>query len=129
MWVKLHNVPMVAFSSGGLSVIATKLGKPIMLNSYMSSMCMECGGRGSFACALIELDATYGLKDKLVVVIPKLEGSCYTIKTIRVEFEWKPPRCDECKIFGHSCDNCLKQPLTSKAQSKDAKDGKEGGAG
>ncbi|GJU12878.1 zinc knuckle CX2CX4HX4C containing protein [Tanacetum coccineum] len=56
--VKLHNVLMVAFTSDGLSIIATKLGNPIMLNSYTSSMCMESWGPGSFARAMIELDAT-----------------------------------------------------------------------
>ncbi|GKE34934.1 hypothetical protein Tco_1454256 [Tanacetum coccineum] len=60
----------------------TKLGKPIMLDSYTSSMCMESWGRGSFARALIELDATCGLKDKLVVAIPKSGGLDYMMETI-----------------------------------------------
>ncbi|GJW44240.1 reverse transcriptase domain-containing protein [Tanacetum coccineum] len=50
--------------------------------SYTSSMCMESWGRGSFARALIELDATCGLKDKLVVAIPKSGGSAYMMETI-----------------------------------------------
>ncbi|GJT60627.1 hypothetical protein Tco_1004160 [Tanacetum coccineum] len=54
---------------------ATKLGKNIMLDSYTGFMCMEFWGRGSFAHALIELDATCGLKDKPVVVIPKFEAN------------------------------------------------------
>ncbi|GKA27667.1 zinc knuckle CX2CX4HX4C containing protein [Tanacetum coccineum] len=75
VWVKLHNVLMVAFTSDRLSMIATKLGNPIMLDSYTSSICMESWGHGSFARVLIELDATCGLKDMLVVAIPKMEGS------------------------------------------------------
>ncbi|PWA67085.1 zinc knuckle CX2CX4HX4C [Artemisia annua] len=60
-------------------------------------------------------------KTRLFVDIPKLEGSGYIMENIRVEYEWKPPRCrcDECKIFNHSCDNCPKQLSSSKAQSKD----------
>jgi len=23
--------------------------------------------------------------------------------TIEVEYEWKPPRCNQCKVFGYSC--------------------------
>ncbi|GJW32487.1 hypothetical protein Tco_0052519 [Tanacetum coccineum] len=61
---------MVAFTSNGLSMIPTKLGNPNMLDSYTSYICMESWGRGSFAYALIELYATCGLKDMLVVVIP-----------------------------------------------------------
>ncbi|GJX69155.1 beta-caryophyllene synthase [Tanacetum coccineum] len=41
VWVKLHGVPVTAFSDNGLSVIATKLGTPLMLDSYTSDMCMQ----------------------------------------------------------------------------------------
>ncbi|GJY15885.1 retrovirus-related pol polyprotein from transposon TNT 1-94 [Tanacetum coccineum] len=41
VWVKLHGVPVTAFSEDGLSVIATKLGTPLMLDSYTSDMCMQ----------------------------------------------------------------------------------------
>ncbi|GJX91382.1 hypothetical protein Tco_0344708 [Tanacetum coccineum] len=50
--------------------------------------------------------------------IPKLEGLGYIMEIVRVEYEWKPPRCDECKIFGHSCNNCPKKPSTSDTQPK-----------
>nr|GEW18076.1 hypothetical protein [Tanacetum cinerariifolium] len=39
VWVKLHGVPVTAFSEDGLSAIATKLGTPLMLDSYTSDMC------------------------------------------------------------------------------------------
>nr|GEZ01869.1 hypothetical protein [Tanacetum cinerariifolium] len=80
-------------------------------------MCTESWGHGSFAHALIELEATVGLKDKLVVVILKLEGSKCTMETIYVEYEWKHPRCDECNIV-HLCDNCPKKPSTSNTPPK-----------
>nr|GEU34753.1 zinc knuckle CX2CX4HX4C [Tanacetum cinerariifolium] len=54
----------------------------------------------------------------LVVSILKFKGSGYTTETIRVEYEWKPPRCDECKIFGHLCNNCPKKHSTSHTQLK-----------
>ncbi|GKF87422.1 zinc knuckle CX2CX4HX4C containing protein, partial [Tanacetum coccineum] len=34
VWIKLHNVPIVAFSEVELSLITTKLGCPIMLDAY-----------------------------------------------------------------------------------------------
>ncbi|GJW40423.1 putative reverse transcriptase domain-containing protein [Tanacetum coccineum] len=34
VWVKLYGVPVMAFSEDGLSAIATKLGTPLMLDSY-----------------------------------------------------------------------------------------------
>nr|GEW28334.1 hypothetical protein [Tanacetum cinerariifolium] len=30
----------------------------------------------------------------------------------RVEYEWRPPRCDECKIFGHVHDECPKKVVS-----------------
>ncbi|GKC32759.1 zinc knuckle CX2CX4HX4C containing protein [Tanacetum coccineum] len=32
--------------------------------------------------------------------------SGFTIETVNIEYEWKPPRCDLCKIFFHVHDNC-----------------------
>nr|GEX15404.1 hypothetical protein [Tanacetum cinerariifolium] len=79
VWVKLHGVPVTAFSEDGLSVIATKLGNPLMLDSYTSDMCMQSWGReGHHAC------------------------------NVRVEYEWKPPRCSFCKVFGHMHEECSK---------------------
>nr|GEV65849.1 hypothetical protein [Tanacetum cinerariifolium] len=46
VWVKLHGVPVTAFSEDGLSVIATKLGTPLMLDSCTSDMCMQSWGAG-----------------------------------------------------------------------------------
>nr|GEY87459.1 zinc finger, CCHC-type [Tanacetum cinerariifolium] len=42
-WVKLHDVPLTAFSEDGLSAIATKLSMLLMLDSYTSNMCMNHG--------------------------------------------------------------------------------------
>ncbi|GJZ45849.1 copia protein [Tanacetum coccineum] len=41
-WVKLHGVPITAFSDNGLSAIATKLGTLLMLDSYTSDILMCC---------------------------------------------------------------------------------------
>ncbi|GJS70552.1 reverse transcriptase domain-containing protein [Tanacetum coccineum] len=38
LWVKLHHVPIVAYSEVGLSLIATQLGRPIMMDSYIKGI-------------------------------------------------------------------------------------------
>ncbi|GKG02637.1 putative reverse transcriptase domain-containing protein, partial [Tanacetum coccineum] len=55
VWVKLHGVPVTAFSEDGLSVIATKLGTPLMLDSYTSDMYMQSWSRSSYARVMVEL--------------------------------------------------------------------------
>nr|GEY56084.1 hypothetical protein [Tanacetum cinerariifolium] len=42
-----------------------------------------------------QIESYYG------VPLIKDEDSCFSIEMVRIEYEWKPPRCDLCKIFGH----------------------------
>ena len=51
VWVKMHDVPLAAYTSDGLSMIATKIGKP--LDSYTSTMCLDSWRPSSYARALI----------------------------------------------------------------------------
>ncbi|GKD73562.1 zinc knuckle CX2CX4HX4C containing protein [Tanacetum coccineum] len=86
VWVKFHDVPLVAYTSDGLSLIAIKIGTPMMVDSYTNSI------------------------DNLVMVVTKFEEPGYIKETIHVEYEWKPPCCSTCLIFGHSVDDCPNAP-------------------
>ncbi|GKD18059.1 zinc knuckle CX2CX4HX4C containing protein [Tanacetum coccineum] len=104
---KLSSMSYV-FSEDGLSIIASQIGKPIMFDSYTSSMCIESRGRSSFAQCLIEINTDDVLKESLTMGVPLIKGSGFTIETVSIEYKWKPPRCDLCKIFGHVHDHCPK---------------------
>ncbi|GJY19329.1 stigma-specific STIG1 family protein [Tanacetum coccineum] len=78
VWVNLHGVPMTAFSKDGLSAIATKLGTPLMLDSYTSDMCNQSWGRSSYARAMIEVRADVELKDTILADMPKLTGEGFS---------------------------------------------------
>ncbi|GJZ02824.1 reverse transcriptase domain-containing protein [Tanacetum coccineum] len=104
IWVKLHKVPLVAYSEDGLSLIATQIGKPLMLDAYTRSMCGEAWGRINF-----EVSSESDLKKVVTMTVPNDDETDYTREVIiSVEYEWKPPRCADCKIFGHSSDKCPK---------------------
>nr|GEU57502.1 hypothetical protein [Tanacetum cinerariifolium] len=107
VWVKLHGVPVTTFSDNGLSAIVTKLGTPLMLDSYTSDMCMQSWGRSSYARIMIELQGDVELKYNIVVAMPSIKGGYYTCN-IHVEYEWKPSRCACCKVFGHVHKECPK---------------------
>ncbi|GJU20997.1 retrotransposon protein, putative, ty1-copia subclass [Tanacetum coccineum] len=115
--VKLHGVPVTTFSEDGLSVIATKLGITLMLVSYTSDMCMQSWGRSSYARAMIELRADVELKDNIVVVMPKITEEGHYTCNIRVEYEWKPPRCASCKVFGHIHEECQKNTCADETKN------------
>ncbi|GJS90997.1 zinc knuckle CX2CX4HX4C containing protein, partial [Tanacetum coccineum] len=88
IWVKFHDVPIVAFTDNGLSMIAT---------------------------FLIKLTSEKCLKDSLVMAILILNGSGHTMHTIQVEYEWHPLRCEHCKIFGHTNEQCPKNVISKPA--------------
>ncbi|GKE45948.1 retrotransposon protein, putative, ty1-copia subclass, partial [Tanacetum coccineum] len=103
VWVKLHGVPVTAFNEDGLSAIVTKLGTPLMLDSYTSDMCRQSWGReGHYIC------------------------------NVRVEHEWKPPRCMSCKVFGHIHEECPKntgveyRPIPKKPTASSSSNKKKG---
>nr|GEV32544.1 retrovirus-related Pol polyprotein from transposon TNT 1-94 [Tanacetum cinerariifolium] len=83
--------------------------KTIMLDSYNTSMCIESWGRISFSRCLSEINAEDVLKESLTMGVPLIEGTGFTIETVTIEYGWKPPRCDLCKIFGHFQDHCPKK--------------------
>ncbi|GJW12234.1 putative receptor-like protein kinase [Tanacetum coccineum] len=87
MGLDTELVLMTAFSEDGLSVIATKLDTPLMLDTYTSTsdMCMQSWGRSSYARVIIEIRADVKLKDTIVVAMAKLFGEGFYMCTIRVE--------------------------------------------
>ncbi|GJT21350.1 reverse transcriptase domain, reverse transcriptase zinc-binding domain protein [Tanacetum coccineum] len=64
-------------TSDGLSEIASKIGNPMMLDSFTSTMCNESWGRNSFASAMIEISSDLESKKcRWFVAIPNLEDQC-----------------------------------------------------
>nr|GEW21369.1 hypothetical protein [Tanacetum cinerariifolium] len=90
VWVKLHGVPVTAFNDDDLSAITTKLGTPLMLDSY-TSIC---------ACNLGYNSANH-----------------HYICNVRVEYEWKPPRCASCKALGHIHEECPKNTCVAEKKT------------
>ncbi|GKC75164.1 putative reverse transcriptase domain-containing protein [Tanacetum coccineum] len=89
VWFKLHGVPVTAFSKDGLSAIATKLGTPLILDSYTSDMCIQSWGRSSYARVMIELRADVELIDFIAVY-----GSCHAGHPSPRETKMPDPRCE-----------------------------------
>ncbi|XP_021985819.1 uncharacterized protein LOC110882016 [Helianthus annuus] len=109
LWVKIHEVPLAAYTEDGLSMIATAIGNPIALDTYTTSMCLDSWGRSSFARALVEISADKEFKEEIVIAVPVLEGDGFVKEKMYVEYEWSPHRCSFCKVFGHHDGDCPKQ--------------------
>ncbi|GJV44868.1 zinc knuckle CX2CX4HX4C containing protein [Tanacetum coccineum] len=108
VWVKINDVPLQVFLEDGISLIASQIGKPIILDSYTSAMCIDSWGWSSFARCLIKVKADDVLKESLTMGVPLIDDLGFSEKTVRIEYEWEQPCCDTCKIFGHVHDQCPK---------------------
>nr|GFA22267.1 hypothetical protein [Tanacetum cinerariifolium] len=73
VWVKCYD--MVAYTLDRLSLIASKISTPLMLDSYTCFMCLESWSRSSYARILIEIDARNDFCDIMVIVVPWVK--CY----------------------------------------------------
>ncbi|GJV60156.1 hypothetical protein Tco_1466256 [Tanacetum coccineum] len=92
VWVKLRHVPIVANSEEGLSLITMQLGKPIMLDSYTSNMCLRSWGRKEYARALIEVSSDKELMESIIISIPKSDWKGHTLATIDIDLCPKRPK-------------------------------------
>lgn len=70
--------------------MATKIGRPIMLDTYTSTMCLESWGRNNYARALIEITSERVFVESLVVAIPLLDGSGLQKKRYRLSMNGIP---------------------------------------
>ncbi|GJR45742.1 zinc knuckle CX2CX4HX4C containing protein [Tanacetum coccineum] len=99
LWVKMHNVPLVAFSKVGLDVIAAKVGKLIRLDAHTTSICLNSWRRSDYARALVEISVESPLVNSVDVEIPLDEYNGHVTVKVDIEYEWQPPRCGTCKVF------------------------------
>ncbi|GJW09419.1 hypothetical protein Tco_1575246 [Tanacetum coccineum] len=66
----------------GISLIATFIRKPVMLDSYTSSMCNDSWGRSIFARCLVEVNSKVDLVDVVTIGISSLMGDGFTKEKI-----------------------------------------------
>nr|GFB36281.1 hypothetical protein [Tanacetum cinerariifolium] len=111
-------------SAGGSKPEPTKL-KANFRSLSLENLCE--GAKLSVPRKVVEMVSThfantlYGyfiedvLKEILTIGVPLIEGTWFTIETVTIKYEWKPPRCDLCEIFGHVQDHFPKKKAKSKS--------------
>nr|GEU38249.1 zinc knuckle CX2CX4HX4C [Tanacetum cinerariifolium] len=112
LWVKLHDVHIQVFKEDDISLIATFISKPVMLDSYISSICNDSWDRSSFGQCLIKVNSKVDLVDVVTIDIPSLTEDGFTKETVHVEYEWRLPIYDICKIIGHVHDHFPKKVVS-----------------
>ncbi|GJV55851.1 retrotransposon protein, putative, ty1-copia subclass [Tanacetum coccineum] len=90
IWIKLLNVPLEAWSVRGISALASRLGKTIMMDNITASMCHNGSGRAGYARILVEIDVKKGIQDLIEVDYKDALNCSKKTKFVKVEYTWKP---------------------------------------
>ncbi|GJW92197.1 retrovirus-related pol polyprotein from transposon TNT 1-94 [Tanacetum coccineum] len=129
VWVKLVNVPLEAWTVEGISAIASSLGKPMMMDTNTATMCHKRIGNFKFARVLMEMVAEKEFKKEIVIQYRDKNNNVKGNKSVKVLYDWKPPACAHCKVFGHETKQCRKGGVSNNGKDDpkpiDPKVGKE----
>ncbi|GJY22645.1 RNA-directed DNA polymerase, eukaryota, reverse transcriptase zinc-binding domain protein [Tanacetum coccineum] len=92
--------------------LASRLGTPLIIDKVTIDMCNGGMGKVSFARVLIEVVADKGLPNNIDIVYK--DGKCTVIgkKYVKVQYDWAPPLCTFCCMFGHYDKDCGRRPKT-----------------
>ncbi|GJR27109.1 RNA-directed DNA polymerase, eukaryota, reverse transcriptase zinc-binding domain protein [Tanacetum coccineum] len=102
-WIKLHNVPLEAWTVNEISAVASGLGKPLIMDKTTTRMCRGGIGNFGYARVLVEIQAD---KEQIEIYYKNKHQRTKCSKFVKVEYSWKPPKCNECKVFGHTEKTC-----------------------
>ncbi|KAF9688550.1 hypothetical protein SADUNF_Sadunf01G0000100 [Salix dunnii] len=94
VWARLQGLPFPLWNKQGLSMAASMVGRPLA-----SDEATLHGTRVEYARVCIEIEADVPLVHHFQVASSLSEEPI----TVDVTYEWKPSRCETCKVFGHSC--------------------------
>nr|GFA09996.1 hypothetical protein [Tanacetum cinerariifolium] len=108
VWVKLSNVPLEAWCVKGISAMASSLGKRILMDTVTATMCHKGIGNFGYARVLVEMDAEKDLKSEIEIQYVDKGNNIKGNKKVQVVYDWKPPKCSHCKVFGHEIKGCKK---------------------
>ncbi|KAG6794318.1 hypothetical protein POTOM_003563 [Populus tomentosa] len=94
VWIRLHGLPFPLWSKQGLSMAASMVGRPLSCDESTYN-CI----RLDYARVCVEVDASLPYVHEFEIESPLTSEPI----TIKVDYEWKPSRCEKCMTFGHSC--------------------------
>ncbi|KAJ6991656.1 hypothetical protein NC653_019736 [Populus alba x Populus x berolinensis] len=94
VWIRLHGLPFPLWSKQGLSMAASMVGRPLSCDESTYN-CI----RLDYARVCVEVDASLPFVHEFDIESPLTSEPI----TVKVDYEWKPSRCEKCMTFGHSC--------------------------
>ncbi|KAL2225604.1 UNVERIFIED_CONTAM: hypothetical protein Sindi_2948700, partial [Sesamum indicum] len=100
IWIKLRHLPMEYWTTDGLCMVASGVGKPL----YPDAITRACT-RLDFARVCVMIDVAQTLRNHIIFMTPDENGGETACK-VDVEYEWLPPKCINCMTLGHMTKYC-----------------------
>nr|GEV72930.1 hypothetical protein [Tanacetum cinerariifolium] len=91
---EVTKIPVVAYSEDGFSLIATQVGKPLMLDAFTCFMCVEPWSYMGFTRSLVEISSDMELTKEVIMAIPNGDGTSHTRVVISMEKKDKGKKVD-----------------------------------
>ncbi|KAB5544818.1 hypothetical protein DKX38_012930 [Salix brachista] len=110
VWIRLKGLPLPLWTKQGLSLATSMVGTPLSCDEPTISC-----SRLDYARLCIELNANLPFVHQFEIESPLTEEP----QLVKVDYEWKPPRCERCQCFGHNC--VAKEEQIMKHNNKDEK--------
>ncbi|KAJ6291897.1 hypothetical protein OIU76_023903 [Salix suchowensis] len=114
VWIRLRRLPIPLWSIKGLSMVASMVGTPLSCDEATH----KCT-RLEYAHICVEIDASLPYVHQFQILTPLSP----TPITIHVDYEWKPARCNTCKVFGHAC--VEKEGIITEKENQGSKEGND----
>ncbi|GJY05164.1 RNA-directed DNA polymerase, eukaryota, reverse transcriptase zinc-binding domain protein [Tanacetum coccineum] len=119
LWIKMYDVPLEAWTSKGISTLASGLGKPLIMDEMTARMCQFGKGRIGYARVLVEVNAGKEFKKFIKIKYRDKQGEIIRTKKVKVEYSWRPDTCKHCRVFGHTFYQCSKRPRSEEEKRQD----------
>nr|GEU83915.1 DNA-directed DNA polymerase [Tanacetum cinerariifolium] len=95
-------------TTNGISALASRLGKPLLMDNVTAKICKKGVGRVKYARVLVEVAAAKKVPNEIEVIYRDKDKVELCRKKIIVKFDWIPIRCSKCCVFGHDLQTCGK---------------------
>ncbi|GJY44922.1 RNA-directed DNA polymerase, eukaryota, reverse transcriptase zinc-binding domain protein [Tanacetum coccineum] len=102
----------------GISALASRLGKPLVMDSVTANKCKQGIGMVRYDRVIIEVSAKKTLANDVEIVYKNTEGMVQSRKNVKVKYDWKPPMCSECGVFEHTSSRCYKNAANIHTNTK-----------
>ncbi|CAM8935050.1 unnamed protein product [Rhodiola kirilowii] len=109
IWVRFPGLNLHMRCEEILSMIASTVGKPLRTDGFTAT-----SEKLYYARVLIEVYASKELKREVGIKRPR-GTNYYQI----IHYEWVPPRCSHCQIFGHLENKCTSPRLSIDEEEED----------